>query len=163
MIKMKKTALTLVAAGMLLSSTAAYAHFLGYSAVDSGEIRWGSSSVFSTAISHANSQWDALGSINIAADTASTYEDVTYMDVRRSDVTWDGRYSNSAGSDEIEFNRHFMDGYTSTKQKAVATHELGHALGLAHSYSDQIMYYCSTCSGYTTPQSHDRSDYYSLW
>jgi hypothetical protein len=48
------------------------------------------------------------------------------------------------------------------------SHEMGHAVRLAHSYSSQVMDPCpvSTCySGgtYTYPQSHDKSDFYGIW
>lgn len=163
MVKVWKIALSLVFASLLVLPSIAFAHFLGYDSVDAGEIRYGSSTIYTTARSHAVSTWNTLGSINIAADTATTYEDVTFLDASRSDVSWDGLYTNTDGSDEIYLNKYYLSGYTSTQQKAVAAHELGHALGLAHSYSPNLMNPCSTCSGVTTPQSHDRSDYYSLW
>lgn len=163
MLKFWKIAFSLILTSLLVLPSIAFAHFLGYDSVDAGEIRYGSSTVYTSARSHAVSTWNALGRISIAADTAYTYEDVTFLDANRSDVSWDGLYTNTDGSDEIYLNKYFLNSYTLTKQKAVAAHELGHALGLAHSYSPNLMNSCSTCSGVTTPQSHDRSDYFSLW
>lgn len=155
--------LAAVVGGVTGAASPAYAHFLGYSSVDSGEIRWGDSTSWDDARSHANSTWNGLDPINIAADDWTTYEDVTWRDANDSGVGWDGLYSNSAGTDDIYLNSYYLNGYTTAQRRAVAAHELGHALGLAHSYSDQLMNSCSTCSGYNTPQSHDISDYHSLW
>lgn len=163
MSRVLKVSLLSIFAALLVVPSLAFAHFLGYDSVDGGEIRWGSSTSYTTARDHAVATWDALGSINIAPDTATTYEDVTFLDSNRSDVSWDGLYTNTTGSDEIYLNKYYLSGYTSFKQKAVAAHEVGHALGLAHSYSPNLMNSCSTCSGVNTPQSHDRSDYYTLW
>ena len=64
------------------------------------------------------------------------------------------------------FNRSHMDGYTDWQSKSVATHELGHALGLADHYST---YLYDVMWGYTdsrkasVPYTHDQATYYSLW
>lgn len=140
-----------------------YAHFLGYDSVDGGEIRWEDYTIYNDAFTWANQKWDDLGQVNIAPDTWYVATDLEWLDVDRSDVTWDGRYYQNWGADHIELNKHYLKNYTTNKRRAVAVHELGHALGLAHSYSTQIMYSCSTCSGHTTPQSHDIQDYNELW
>ncbi|SEN29303.1 matrixin family metalloprotease [Lihuaxuella thermophila] len=140
-----------------------FAHFLGYSAVDEGEIRWDSSTSYTAARDHAITVWNALGKVNIAPDTLSIIEDLTFLDDNRSDVSWDGLYTNTSGADEIYLNRYYLQKYSDFKRKAVAAHELGHALGLAHSYRPNLMYQCSTCTGVNTPQQHDKADYYTLY
>lgn len=148
---------------LVLSIGTAYAanYVLGYSAVDDDEIRWGGSTSYSTQWNSGVSTWNALDPITIAPDTASTYQDLTISDTSKSSVTWAGQYSNSVGSDTIKFNSYYMSGYTSSKRQNVTTHELGHALGLAHSYSGNVMYaYVSTR---TSLGSQDTADYHYLW
>ena len=157
----------LIIVGILALSIAtmgtAYAanYVLGYSAVDGDEIRWGGSTTYSTQWNSGVSTWNALDPITIAADTASTYEDLTISDTSKSSVTWAGQYSNSSGADTIKFNSYYMSGYTSSKKQNVTTHELGHALGLAHSTSSNIMYtYVATRTSLGT---QDKADYHYLW
>lgn len=139
------------------------AHFLGNDSVDGREIRWEDYTAYDDARGHAINTWNALGRVNIAPDSAGTIADLEWRDANRSDVGWDGRWVARSGADLIELNTYFLRNYTTFKRRAVAAHEQGHSLGLAHSYSNQLMNSCSTCSGYNTPQSHDRADYFSLW
>lgn len=147
----------------LLLPLSVSAHYLGNDSVDGREIRWEDYTAFDDARNHANSTWNALGRVNIAADSATTVADLEWRDANRSDVGWDGMWSARTGADLIQLNAAYLNGYTTFKRRAVAAHEQGHALGLAHSYSNQLMNSCSTCSGYNTPQSHDRADYFALW
>ena len=142
----------------------AHAHFLGYSSVDGREIRYTDSTVFDSPRNYAIGQWNAEGRVDIEPDAWNTVNDINWRDARRSDVTWAGLYTYRGGTaqeDYITFNRHYVDGYSTARRNNVALHELGHALGLAHSFSGQVMY--SYVSTITTVQSHDRSDYRSLW
>lgn len=145
---------------LVLSSAPAFAHFLGYSAVDAMEIRWGGSTQYSTARDYAHTTWNALGKVNIAPDTATTYEDLTYSDIDRTDLIFTGRYTYySVGSDTLQFNIAYMgaDDYA----KNTALHELGHALGLAHSSSGNVMYSSNTSQ--TDLGDHDMADYATLY
>jgi len=139
------------------------------SSVDSGEIRWGGSTTYTDARQWATDKWNALGAISIQPDTAFTIEDLTWQDADVCSASWDGRWTQYIGADTVELNKCYLKNYTDFKRRAVATHELGHGLGLGdHTLSDYssssiVMYNCSTCSGVNTPQTHDQSDYNSLW
>lgn len=139
-------------------------YVLGYSAVDENEIRWGGSTTYSTQWNSSISTWNALGKVNIAADTVWTYQDLTVSDVNSSTGSWagvTGRYSNSSGSDTLKLNKYYLGDDTSAQKQNTASHELGHALGLAHSTSGNLLY--STQTSQTSLGSQDRDDYGYLW
>ena len=160
--ELRKGILSVLLFASILVAAPADAHFLGCDSVDSGEIRYGGSTQWGDAKNHGVSVWDALGSVNVAPDVWNTIEDLTWSDVHRADVTWAGQFTCYSGSaDTIKLNEHYMTVYSTNQRRNVASHELGHALGLDHSYSGQLMYqYVSTV---TYPQSHDIADYRSLW
>lgn len=146
----------------LASTSFVHAHFLGYSSVDAGEIRWGGSTQYSSAWSGGISTWNALGLVNIAPDTIWTYEDLTVSDVNRSDVSWVGQYTYySWTTDTIQLNAYYLNNDTSAERQNTTTHELGHSLGLAHSFSGNVMYAYQTSQ--TSLGSHDISDYNELY
>ena len=65
------------------------------------------------------------------------------------------------GADNLWYNTRLTTGYGSSKQKTVALHEWGHAHGLAHSFSGQVMYkYVDETDAL---QSHDVADYDGKW
>lgn len=143
-------------------------HLTGYSAVDSGEIRYGGTSKYSTQLSSAISSWHNLGPVDILPDNLSTVEDVTFYDVYSSNSYWDGRYVPTAGSDSIQLNTYFIDGYTSTNKQGVICHEIGHALGLGEHddnsyYNNSVMWYQTTNRFVYKPASHDVVDYERLY
>lgn len=140
----------------------ANAHFLSWDLVDGREIRYNDYTKWDDARSQAASTWNTLGSIYIAPDIASTIADLSIYDYTRDDGLCG--LTNSDG--KMFFNDRYFNTATSTKRRACADHEMGHALGLDHSYTTQVMDPCPVCSNpsyYTTPQSHDVSDYRQKW
>jgi hypothetical protein len=160
-----KTKFTVMAGLMVLLVVASpvSAHFLGNDSVDGREIRWEESTAYDDARIWAIDQWDALGKVNIAPDAWNTITDLDWGDVNYCDVTWDGRWVPRSGADAIQLNTCYFKNYGAFTRRAVATHEQGHALGLAHSFVPNVMNSPVQNSGVNTPQSHDRQDYFALW
>ena len=151
-----------VAAAVMLSSTGvASAHWLGYSSVDDGEIRYDESTKYNSELSNGLYQWNGVGSVDFKVDAWYTYEDVHFNDTYRSDVSWVGLYSNRSGTDQIYYNTYYMDGMTWCRRTKTVIHEMGHALGLDHSYYPNIM--AQGDVGHCTLQPHDKYDYHALW
>lgn len=65
-----------------------------------------------------------------------------------------GRLTYSSG--KIELNTYYMSGYSNSKKQNVATHELGHALGLDHSTSTDVM--DAAITGHTSTQALSQND-----
>lgn len=165
---MKKKILILFLAIFLTpASMVNAAHYLtGVSSVDSGEIRWGGSTVYSTQWYAAIYTWNALNRINIAPDNFYTYEDLTVSDVNRGDGEWKnipGRYTHYYYyTDAIKLNQYYLNNYSVFQRQMAATHELGHALGLNdHGLSGNVMYRYVTSR--TALGTQDVFDYRYLW
>lgn len=154
---------------MLITSTASAHYFISVTAVSGRRIAYVEYTKYDYGRKHAVGAWNALGEVKIAPATGGETVDLKWADVYRSDVSWWGYYNSYSGSDLIRLNKYWLDkSYAGlTAEKAVAGHELGHALGLGHNpYRTQLMNSCPACSDgslVTFPQSHDRTDYYWRW
>lgn len=138
------------------------AHFSGLSSVDGKEIRWVDYTSYDDSRNWSVDQWNALGKVNIAADVWYTAADLKWEDINDPDALFAAQWRHYAYFiDRIQFNSPHMNNLSTSEKRMVASHELGHALGLDHSYAGQLME--DTVSSITTPQSHDRDDYYELW
>jgi Pregnancy-associated plasma protein-A len=151
----------------------ASAHYLvGDSVSESGEIRWKDGTRYDDPRTFAIKQWHALGRVPIVRDTRVTATDLVFSDFRDCGTAIVGYWQPKDGADSINFNACLMRKQSKSVRRATATHELGHALRLAHpSGSKQserwrkasIMYYCSSCVPFTKPQPQNRSDYRDIW
>lgn len=68
----------------------------------------------------------------------------------------DDWYGPTYASGKIEFNKYYMRNASTAKRLNVATHEIGHALGLAHSTSSDVM--DPSISSHTSVQELSRND-----
>jgi len=162
---MRKSVLAILSIMLLLYPLITFAHFLGYSAVDGREIRWEGSTKYNDAKNHSINIWNALRKVTIAPDDWWTASDLILKDVNRCDVTWGAQYSHYAiGTDDIAYNICKMDAVNDFNKRKIAAHEMGHALGLNHSFNGQVMCATTLCIGnVNTPQSHDIADYNGIY
>jgi hypothetical protein len=159
---------------LLLSAGAASAHFLlGDSVnVQSGELRWEDRTRYDDARRYAISQWNALGRVPILRDSANTPKDLVFRDYRDCGSGILGNWEPRDGPDSINLNVCYMEKHGKSTKRATATHEVGHALRLAHPSGAKqseywrkrsIMCQCSSCVPFSAPQAHDKADYREIW
>ncbi len=150
--------MTLLLMGAAMSAQATN-YVSGQSSVDSGEIRWGGSTQYTWERDDAILTWNNENPINIAPDTVWTVEDLTFSDVNCGCYPWSGAWQPNTGADSLFLNLAYMPSNYDNRRHVV-THELGHALGLAHSVSGNVMY--NSAYQYTLG-SQDLTDYHYLW
>ncbi len=143
----------------------AYAHYLLWNSVDTStnppEIRYTEDTRYDSANNYAINTWNNLpGGVTIAPDTWYTVNDLEVRDTY-STKNWAGKLVWNPGADNLWYNTRLMDGYGSNKRENTALHEWGHAHGLDHSFSGQVMY--QYIVGTDTLGSHDISDYNGKW
>lgn len=148
---------------LIVHSTSAATHYVsGISSVDGTIIAWGGTTAYATQCAFAMSTWNALGKISITPDTVWVIEDLKFKDIDSSSFLyrWAASWQQNIGADYLYLNKYYMKSETSTGKQSICTHELGHALGLAHSIIANVMYASPTI---TTLGSQDKSDYSYLY
>jgi predicted Zn-dependent protease len=103
-----------------------------------------SSSSYESEFEDAVSLWNDLGEVaveeNLIGDPA-----FIVSEVNGEEYQYVGNYAYATTTiDSMKFNTFYMDGYTSTQRITVIAHEIGHALGLHHSFLGNIMYFTNS-------------------
>ena len=130
--------------------------------LDENEIRWGGSTAYSTEWDNAVEMWNASTSGAVNIYYAVSANDLLVEDIDDPLEPWAGKWSAEENPPKILLNDDQLSGASSNQVQCVASHELGHALGLAHSITTNIMYE-SCASGQVVPGAQDLADYEFVW
>lgn len=122
------------------------------------------STTYSTQLNSAISTWGSrIDFVNTLS--TSTAPSLKISDVDFSDVVWKGSYDDNylypTFPDPLQLNSYYLSGQSNTEIQNTITHELGHALGLDHSYTGNVMFFAQSEQTALGPQ--DMSDFNYLW
>ncbi|MCD8328361.1 MAG: matrixin family metalloprotease [Ruminococcus sp.] len=107
--------------------------------IDSGgHLDWDGSTTYIDFYKQAVKVWNNYKSGVICEDTVWTIEDVKISDCYDDNTTTAA--TTSGNTDTIKFNTYIMNKLGGDQIRNVCIHELGHALGLAHNTSSDVMY-----------------------
>lgn len=113
---------------------------LGYDMVDSGKhLDWDHDTAYASSVRAAAKTWNNYKSGVIREDTSTTIEDVYIYDYSQRNNYPGTTFYGGFGANTISLNSYYMESYNSTWKQAVATHELGHALGLDENLTGDVM------------------------
>jgi hypothetical protein len=133
--------------------------------VHDGQLLYYSSGTsYGSEMNDAASTWNALGDLIIASTTSALSADVVVSDISSSspDYAWEGAWTPYPTSSlpSLRFNHYYTDPRSYDEIMHVATHELGHAIGLDHSFFGNIMNYYVTDKVDLGDQ--DKKDYFFI-
>jgi hypothetical protein len=123
-----------------------------------------STTVFASELSAATTTWNGENNNKVNLTAATTTIDLMLIDIDLSDVPYKGHWQQNnppSSPSLIDLNRYFLDGQTFSEIQNTITHELGHALGLDHSFTGNVMNF--TQSPQTSPGPQDIVDLEYLW
>jgi hypothetical protein len=147
---------------LMLSIGPADAHLMRNDSVDDGRICWGGQTRYDGARGFAVRQWNALGAVRIRRDGEGCPRNLVFDDYREPSSALRAYWQPRQGSDRIAFNTYHLEQSATRGKRSTATHEVGHALGLDHSFRPNVMG-VPCCQRAIRPQGHDRSDYRRRW
>ncbi len=131
----------------------ATSYILTWNLVDTGyHLDYDGNSSYMSYITTGASTWNAYKSGVIRPDSILNIQDVYVSDVNAANGWAAMTYSNG----KIEMNTYYLSNYSTSKKTNVATHELGHALGLAHSTSSDVM--DASITNHTSTQALSQND-----
>jgi len=171
------TLLVLVLLG--LSAGTALAGYLGSGSFPSRYLSWrffGTTSYngsYTSPVSAGMSTWTSATDLSFSTTGGGNWDIAQYVSTF-GNTGWAGLAyicaTNGACSNQSAYNgtysyciayenRTYQDGYSYTFRRAVATHEAGHCVSLAHNgNTSSVMYTYISSTGVTYPNSGDRSD-----
>lgn len=183
---MKRRILGLSLVFLLATATGSLAdpdHVRGYGSVSDRRIAYTSGETFqySGARAHAVSVWNDLNidsNVTIALRVGTETIDAKWVHWDDCSTTRYGQYHwESSAKDLLQMNACYLgtdgpdgSGADYRVEKAIAAHEMGHALNYEDNEFDDtvLMDYCAGCDSpsnplITKPQSHEEYHYYKLW
>ncbi len=117
-------------------------------------------SSYSSEISSSATAWDSLNKIDLISTSSQVY-DVKIVDKDLEDVAWKGETKFDTSPGQIWLNSYYLDQDPTDEKLNTIMHEMGHALGLTHSFTGNIMYYNQTAQ--STFGSQDLNDFNYIW
>jgi hypothetical protein len=102
-----------------------------------------------------------LSEINIVESATSSDVTLLIVEVDFPNEDYVGQYSIESDPPFLSFNKPKLTNKTFAEIQNLATHELGHALSLHHSYLGNVMYYKNSTQ--TTLGTQDILDYNYCW
>ena len=175
----KKTVSLFVVALLGLSAGVALAGYLGSGKFPSRFLSWrffGTTSAngsYTSPVGAGMNTWTSTTDLSFSQTSSDSWDIAQYVSTF-GNTGWAGLAyicaTNGACSNQSAYNgtydyciayenRTYQDGYSSTFRRAVATHEAGHCVSLAHNNTtSSVMYTYISSTGVTSPNSGDRSD-----
>lgn len=134
-----------------------------FSAVVDRQLCYKDKSDYSSFVKRAQRLWNKLDEVEIDKAGADCPKNLVIEDARRIKGGYDGYYS-SRSTPTITFSNSLLKKQDRACRRAIAVHEMGHALGLSHSTEGQVMW-AKICASpqVDTIQRKDKKKYFKIW